>query len=58
MTWTIDLRRPEEIKPPKSFKGMESKDLELLDDLARRHISYSKDSYLLHLQAKKANLLT
>ena len=38
------------------IKWMESNDLELLDDLARRHISYSKDSYLLHLKAKKANL--
>ena len=38
------------------IKGMEHRDLELLDDLARRHISYSKDSYLLHLKAKKANL--
>jgi DNA-binding GntR family transcriptional regulator len=38
------------------IKGLENKDLELLNDLARRHISYSKDSYLLHLKAKKANL--
>jgi DNA-binding GntR family transcriptional regulator len=37
------------------IKGLESKDFELLDDLARRHIRYSKDSYLLHLKAKKAN---
>jgi DNA-binding GntR family transcriptional regulator len=38
------------------IKGLEDNDLELLDDLARRHIGYSKDSYLLHLKAKKANL--
>ncbi|UCG08424.1 MAG: GntR family transcriptional regulator, partial [Desulfobacterales bacterium] len=38
------------------IKGLENKDFELLDDLARRHISYSKNSYLLHLKAKKANL--
>jgi len=38
------------------IKGLENKDFELLDDLARRHIGYSKDSYLLHLKAKKANL--
>lgn len=35
--------------------GIKNKDFELLDDLARRHISYSKDIYLLHLKAKKAN---
>jgi len=39
------------------IKGMEKKDLRLLDELARRHISYSKDSYLMHLKAKKANSL-
>jgi len=39
------------------IKGLEKKDLKLLDDLARRHISYSKDSYLMHLKAKKANSL-
>ncbi len=38
------------------IKGLEHCDLDLLDDLARRHIKYSKDSYLLHLKAKKANL--
>lgn len=38
------------------IKGLENNDLELLDDLAMRHIRYSKDSYLLHLKAKKANL--
>ena len=38
------------------IKGLENNDLDLLDDLARRHIRYSKDSYLLHLKAKKANL--
>jgi DNA-binding GntR family transcriptional regulator len=44
-------------KEHKQFiKGLENKDLKLLDDLARRHISYSKNSYLLHLKAKKANL--
>ncbi len=36
------------------IKGLENKDVELLDGLARRHISYSKDTYLLHLKAKKA----
>jgi DNA-binding GntR family transcriptional regulator len=39
------------------IKGLEKKDFKLLDDLARRHISYSKDSYLMHLKAKKANSL-
>ncbi len=39
------------------IKRLENNDFELLDDLARRHIRYSKDSYLLHLKAKKANLL-
>jgi DNA-binding GntR family transcriptional regulator len=38
------------------IKGFESNDFELLDNLARRHVGYSKDSYLLHLKAKKANL--
>jgi DNA-binding GntR family transcriptional regulator len=38
------------------IKGLENNDFELLDDLARRHVGYSKDSYLLHLKAKKANL--
>jgi DNA-binding GntR family transcriptional regulator len=37
------------------IEAIGSKDLKLLDDLARRHISYSKDTYLLHLKAKKAN---
>jgi DNA-binding GntR family transcriptional regulator len=35
--------------------AIDNKDLKLLDDLARRHISYSKETYLLHLKAKKAN---
>lgn len=35
--------------------ALENKDLKLLDKLARRHISYSKDTYLLHLRAKMAN---
>ncbi len=39
------------------IKGLEKKNLKLLDNLARRHISYSKDSYLMHLKAKKANSL-
>jgi DNA-binding GntR family transcriptional regulator len=44
-------------KEHKQFiEGLENKNFELLDELARRHISYSKDSYLLHLKAKKANL--
>ena len=37
------------------IKAIDNKDFKLLDDLARRHISYSKDTYLLHLKAKKAN---
>jgi DNA-binding GntR family transcriptional regulator len=37
------------------IEGLEKKDIGLLDELARGHISYSKDSYLLHLKAKKAN---
>ena len=39
------------------IKAFKEKDIELLDDLARRHISYSKNSYLVQLRAKKANLL-
>ncbi len=35
--------------------AIDNKDFKLLDDLARRHISYSKDTYLVHLKAKKAN---
>jgi len=35
--------------------GLENNDLELLDQLARRHVSYSKDIYFLHLKVKKAN---
>ena len=35
--------------------AIDNKDFRLLDDLARRHISYSKDTYLLNLKAKKAN---
>lgn len=35
--------------------GLENNDLELLDELARRHISYSKDIYFLHMKVKKAN---
>jgi DNA-binding GntR family transcriptional regulator len=35
--------------------AIDNKDFKLLDDLARRHISYSKDTYLLNLKAKKAN---
>jgi DNA-binding GntR family transcriptional regulator len=37
------------------IEALDNKDLKLLDELARRHISYSKDTYLLHLKAKKAN---
>ena len=37
------------------INAIKNKDFKLLDDLARRHISYSKDTYLLHLKAKKAN---
>ena len=44
-------------KEHKEFiKGLQNKNFELLDRLARRHISYSKDSYLLRLKTKKANL--
>lgn len=39
------------------IKGLENKDLKLLNDMARRPISYSKDSYLQHLKAKRANFL-
>ena len=37
------------------IEAIENKDFKLLDDLSRRHINYSKDTYLLHLKAKKAN---
>jgi DNA-binding GntR family transcriptional regulator len=37
------------------IEGIDNKDLKLLDDLARRHIGYSKDTYLMHLKVKKAN---
>lgn len=37
------------------IEALQNKDLKLLDDLARRHISYSKDTYLFNLKAKKAN---
>lgn len=37
------------------IEALGKKDLKLLDELARHHISYSKDTYLLHLKAKKAN---
>ena len=37
------------------IEAIGNKDFKLLDELARRHISYSKDTYLLHLKAKKAN---
>ena len=39
------------------IEAIVNKDFKLLDELARRHISYSKDAYLLHLKAKKANSL-
>lgn len=38
-------------------EAIDNKDFNLLDDLACRHISYSKDAYLLHLKARKANFL-
>ena len=38
------------------IKGLETNDVALLGHLAKQHISYSKDSYILHLKAKKANL--
>ena len=37
------------------IEALYKKDLKMLDELARRHISYSKDTYLLQLKAKKAN---
>jgi DNA-binding GntR family transcriptional regulator len=44
-------------KEHKQFvEGLENQDFKLLDELARRHISYSKDSYLLHLKTKRVNL--
>ncbi len=39
------------------IKGLKAQDLELLGNLAKRHLSYSKDSYLSHLKAKQANFL-
>jgi DNA-binding GntR family transcriptional regulator len=33
------------------------KDFDNLKELSVRHISYSKDSYLTHLRAKRANML-
>jgi DNA-binding GntR family transcriptional regulator len=44
-------------KEHKQFiEGLQNKNFEQLDRLARRHISYSKDSYLLRLKTKKAHL--
>jgi DNA-binding GntR family transcriptional regulator len=40
------------------IEAMDNKDLKQLDDLAKRHIGYSKESYLLHLKAKKATNLS
>jgi DNA-binding GntR family transcriptional regulator len=37
--------------------GLKNKDYELLDDLSKKHISYSKNSYLLHLKARQVNVL-
>jgi DNA-binding GntR family transcriptional regulator len=36
------------------IEGMETKNANLLDDLARKHISYSKDSYLMHRKSRIA----
>jgi DNA-binding GntR family transcriptional regulator len=36
------------------INALEAKDLARLDDLAQRHISYSKDLYLLHIQTREA----
>ena len=36
------------------IEAMNNLDFKQLDNLARRHISYSKETYLLHLKAKKA----
>ena len=36
------------------IKGLKEQDLELLGDLAKRHLSYSKNSYLSHLKTKQA----
>jgi len=38
------------------IKGLKNKDFELLDDLSKKHIAYSKDSYLIHLRAKRTKL--
>jgi len=37
------------------IEALKNKNLKLLDELARQHISYSKDTYLIQLKAKKAN---
>lgn len=37
--------------------ALERKDFDTLRDISVRHISYSKDSYLTHLRAKRANML-
>lgn len=39
------------------IRALEEKDFDKLKDLSVRHISYSKDSYLNHLRAKRANML-
>jgi len=38
--------------------GLEKKDRKLLDDLAEKHFSHSKDLYLLQLRTRRTTLLT
>ena len=38
------------------IESLKNKNFELLDELSKNHINYSKNSYVLHLRAKKANL--
>lgn len=38
------------------ISALKDKDFGMLEDLSKRHISYSKNSYVMHLRAKKANM--
>ena len=38
------------------IKGLQDKDLSLLDDLAKKHFSHSKDLYLQQLKVRKATM--
>ena len=38
------------------IKGLKNRDFELLDDLSKRHIAYSKDSYILQIRVKRIKL--